>query len=227
MPRFLFAEWLFFREVRTYSLHHGVCFFETDSALRVAFVPLSVLLFALLSALLSALLCVLLSALLFPGRYTALERASLARRTALMEYLHRQQILPLDFNLTFERYHTYDEHRAKGEAEAKAIRESQVTTLSACVGEEGGVVAWECHVGAFVGEGKKRRANDRRKRPDTPWHLFSSHFPASSVVSSLIVFFCFAPVPVRATCVRVRVHYLRYLRACPACPACLPSLCTP
>jgi hypothetical protein len=34
----------------------------------------------------------------------------MARRTALLEFLQRQQILPLDFNTTFQIYHTYDEH---------------------------------------------------------------------------------------------------------------------
>jgi hypothetical protein len=36
-----------------------------------------------------------------------------------MEFLHRQQILPLDYNLTFEKYHTYDEHLEVGRERVK------------------------------------------------------------------------------------------------------------
>lgn len=43
--------------------------------------------------------------------FTPIERASQGRRTALVEYLTRQQIIPLDYNLTFTQYHTYDEHK--------------------------------------------------------------------------------------------------------------------
>lgn len=46
--------------------------------------------------------------------FTALERASAGRRTALLEYLTRQQIVPLDYNLTFVQYHTYDEQQVTG-----------------------------------------------------------------------------------------------------------------
>lgn len=63
--------------------------------------------------------------------YTPLERASMGRRTALLEFLQRQQILPLDFNTTFQVYHTYDEHaevnRKKIEERAVRRREKEKT----------------------------------------------------------------------------------------------------
>ena len=52
---------------------------------------------------------------------TPLERATQAGRRGLLEYLHRCQILPLDFNLNFENFHTYNETAA---AFARAARDA-------------------------------------------------------------------------------------------------------